>query len=254
MKRGESFAIDSYVHVYNRGAKKMPIYRQKSDLWRLLFNLFYLNTVTSIPQNWKRELERGSGPAAFVWPDHWGEREPLVAILAFSIMPNHFHLILKELVENGISKFMHRVCMGYSKYINAKHNESGSLFQGAFKARIVADDMDFRYLAAYVMVKNPFELYPGGLRRAIEEFDSAYEFACESPFNSLAEYAGKRSLPIVNKDLLGELYQDPDEFKEFARECMLYKLEQIEAIASFAGETPGVSPVAGLENIISLQE
>lgn len=231
MRRDGQFAVDSYVHVYNRGTKKLPIFRRKSDLWRLLFNFYYLNSSEPVVQNWKRELERGDGPAAFIWPPAWGEREPLVSILAHSIMPNHFHLILKELVEGGISKFMHRVCMAYSKFINAKYGESGSLFQGPYKARLITDDTDIRYLAAYVMVKNPFELYPGGLHRAIEEFDLAYDFACGGPFNSLAEYAGTRALPIITKDVLGESFETANDFKEFSRDCMLYKLEQLEAAA-----------------------
>jgi|SRR3989338_349687 len=222
----EPFGIDSYVHVYTRGVKKLPIYRQKGDLRRLLFNLYYFNHADRMPDNWKRELEISGNSVNFEWPDAWGERQPIVSILAFSIMFNHLHLIIKEIVEGGTSRFMHRVSMAYSKFINEKYEESGSLFQGAFKSRLIEEDADFRNLAVYVMVKNPFERYPGGLRQAIEHFDDAYERMASDPFSSLGTYAGYQASPIITKDLLGELFETPESFKEFARETMLYRLDQ----------------------------
>ena len=223
----QSLGVDSYVHIYNRGVKKMPIYRQKKDLRRLLFNLYYFNHDGRMPDNWKREIKITSDPVHFQWPDTWEEREPIVSILAFSIMPNHLHLMIKEIVEGGISRFMHRVSMAYSKYINEKYEESGALFQGAFKSRLVEEDADFRNLAVYVMVKNPFELYPGGLQRAIENFDDAYERMASDPLSSLGEYSGIRPSSIITKDLLGELFETPESFKDFARDTMLHRLDQL---------------------------
>jgi len=223
----QSLGVDTYIHVYNRGVKKLPIYRKRTDLQRLLFNLYYFNHIDRMPDNWRRELKTSEGLMDFHWPDTWGERQPIVSILAFSVMSNHLHLMVKEIIEGGTSRFMHRVSMGYSKFINEKYEESGILFQGPFKSRVVEEDTDFRNLAVYVMVKNPFELYPGGLRRAIGNFDDAYERMASDPFNSLGTYSGTRISPIVTKDLLGELFETPDSFKEFARESMLYRLDQL---------------------------
>ena len=193
----------------------------------MLLNFYYLNHIDRMPDNWKRELETSGNGAHFQWPDTWGKREPIVSILAFSIMPNHLHLMIKEVVDGGISRFMHRISMAYSKFINEKYEESGSLFQRPFRSRLIEGDTDFRNLATYVMVKNPFELYPGGLRRAIERFDDAYERAADNPLNSLGAYTGTRVTPIVTKDLLGELFETPESFKEFARESMLHRLDQL---------------------------
>jgi putative transposase len=221
----QPLGIGSYAHAYNRGVKKMPIYRKEEDLRRLLFNLYYFNHTDPMPDNWKRELEISENPNDFQWPEAWGERRPIISILAFSIMPNHLHLMVKEIIEGGMSKFMHRVSMGYSKFINEKYKESGSLFQGPFKSRLIEEDTDFRNLAVYVMVKNPFELYPGGLQRAIEHFDDAYDRLANDPLSSLGVYAGTRTSPILTKDLLGELFETPDSFKEFARDTMLHRLD-----------------------------
>lgn len=226
MATRKPFGIDSYAHVYNRGVKKLPIYRQHADLRRLLFNLYYFNHVDPMPDNWKRQVTTQDS-SGFAWPETWDERRPIVSVLAYSIMPNHVHFLLKEVVEGGISKFMHRVSMAYSKFINEKYDENGSLFQGAFKARLVEDDVDFRNLAVYIMVKNPFELYPGGLPNAIKNFDDAYARMAVDPLHSLGVYAGTTSSSIVTKDLLGELFDAPESFKDFARERMQYRLEQI---------------------------
>jgi putative transposase len=219
--RKEIIVPDSFVHVTNRGTKQMPISRQKSDLWRLLFSLFYVNNRSS--KNWMRELERAKvNPQDFIWLDIFGERTPIVSIVAFVIMPNHFHLILKEIVDGGISDFMHKFTMGYSKFINAKYNESGGLFQGKFQAKIIDTDEYLRRVAVYAMVKNTFELYPnGGLSGSIKDFEGAWNWATGYPFSSLGDYAGKRNSPILNKDLLGEIFDSTKDFKEFSRDYIL---------------------------------
>ena len=215
------------MHVYTRGVKKLPIFRRHDDLRRLLFNLYYFNHADRMPDNWKREVEASENPAHFQWPDTWGEREPIVSILAFNIMDNHLHLMIKEIIEGGTSRFMHRVSMAYSKFINEKYRENGSLFQRPFKSRLIEEDTDFRNLAVYIMVKNSFERYPGGLHKAIKHFDDAYERMARDSFSSLGVYTGALASPIIARDLLGELFETPESFKEFARESMLYRLDQI---------------------------
>jgi len=227
MTRREPFGLDSYAHVYTHGVKDLPLYRKKKDLLQLLSNFYYLNHADRMPDNWRRELATSGNQAKLEWIDSWGERQPIVSILAFNIMSNHLHLVIKEIVEGGISRFMHRMSMSYSKFINEKYGERGSLFQGGFKSRMVNDDTDFRNLAVYVMVKNSFERYPGGLRRAIENFDDAYERMADDPLSSLGTYAGREASPIVTKDLFGELFETPESFKEFARETMVYRLDQL---------------------------
>ncbi len=134
-------------------------------------------------------------------------------------MKNHFHLILKEIQKGGVSSFMHKFTMGYSKYINAKYGESGSLFQGKFRARVINDDAYLRHLAVYVLVKNPLEAYSAkGASDAMDQFDEAYEWATRYPFCSLAEYIGQRNSPIIEKDVFCELFSSSNEFKEFTRD------------------------------------
>ncbi len=220
--------LGAYMHVYNRGAKKMPIYRNESDLWRLRANLFYLNNDQSMPDHWTRDVVKAGGLNSLLWPHSWEPRVPIVSVLAFTLMPNHIHLFLKEIVEGGTARFMHRISMSYSKFINQKYGESGRLFEGTYKSRIIDDENDFKNLAAYIMVKNTFELYPGGLSLACQEFRSAYAHALRYPFSSLCDYHDcTQPTTIVDRELLGELFSEPGSFKDFAKECMINRLDQL---------------------------
>ena len=112
--------------------------------------------------------------------------------------------------------------MGHSKFINAKYKESGNLFQGKFQSRTIETDEYLRRVSVYVMVKNTFELYPkGGLKGAIKDFEDAWKWAIQYPFSSLGDYAGVRNSPILDKDLLGEIFDSPEDFKEFSKDYIL---------------------------------
>ena len=156
----------------------------------------------------------------FVWPKNWPAREPIVKIIAFCLIPNHFHLFLKEIKERGISTFMKKLGNGMTGYFNLKYKETGRLFQGSYKSKIVSEEAYFKYLSVYIQVKNVFELYPGGYEKAVQEFNKAYEWAVKYPYCSLADYASNRNSPIVDKDVLDELFGSPEEYKEFARQCL----------------------------------
>ena len=220
--RKEKTTVNSFVHVYNRGNRKQPIVRDAKDKWHFLEMLYYFNDESTL-MNPFREVQglfRTGLNKSFVWPLTWPERKPLVKIMAFSILENHFHLFLKEIQEGGITKFMRRLGTGMATYFNEKYQETGRLFQGPYKAKLVEEEMYLKYLSVYVQVKNTFEMYPEGFGEAVKNFDKAYEWATQYPYCSLADYADKRNSPIIEKDILGEFFPKPKEYKEFARQCL----------------------------------
>jgi len=218
----EKITIDSFVHVYNRGNRKQEIVRSNRDKWHFLEILYHLNDEF-ISANPFYKIQGSLKPGfnkPFIRPDGWPERKPLVKILSFSLLENHYHLFLKEIRENGISLFMQRFGTSMTKYFNAKYKEDGRLFQGPYKMKRIDEEMYFKYLSVYVQVKNVFEIYPGGYKKAVNEFEKAYDWAIKYPYCSLADYAGERNSPIIDKDILGEFFSDPKEYKEFARQCL----------------------------------
>ncbi|MDO8564769.1 MAG: transposase [bacterium] len=168
--------------------------------------------------DWEKNTE---GLGLFGRPQEWPERSPLVKILAWTLMPNHFHLLLKETEDSGISKFMQKLGNSMSMHANLKHKEKGSLFQGSYKARTVATDSYLRWLASYIMVKNVFELYPGGLERAGKEFDAAWRWGTTSyKFSSLPDYVAQKTSPVLEKDILAEIFNSVQDFKKCSRDML----------------------------------
>lgn len=209
--RVEPHDVGSVMHIIKRGARGLPIVRDDTDRKNFLLILYYLNTQHQ-DQNWRTTIERTSFP---LWPKSWPEREPLIGLWAYTLMPNHFHLIVQEIKEGGIAKFMQRLCGSMSAYANARYNEKGSLFQGGYKARAVNDDADLRWLASYVMVKNTFELYPGGLSKAVKEFERTWQWGVEYNFSSMGAYGSGEFPPLIQKEgnLLRIFFKNAHDFK-----------------------------------------
>ena len=215
--RVQPFTLDSYVHVVKRGARGLPIVNDAAEHWRFLRLLFYMNDEY-LDENWD-QLTRQEN--LFHRPDWWPDRVPIVRVVGYTLMSNHMHLLLQEIRTGGVSLFMRRIGQSMTNHYNEKHKQRGSLFQGAYRSRTITGDEYLRYAAVYIMVKNSLELYPGGLRTAMKDFDKAWQWAAEYPFSSLGEYAKVRSFPVVDKDLLGEIYKNPLQFKDFSRDVLL---------------------------------
>ncbi|MCK4912484.1 MAG: transposase [Candidatus Omnitrophica bacterium] len=220
--RKEVVTVGDYVHVYNRGNRKQAIVRKNCDRWRFLQMLYYFNTLIAVANPFRR-LEKKLGIAFnknLIWPGYWPSQKPIVTILAFSLMENHFHLFLKEIVKGGVVLFMRKLGTGMAAYFNSKYQEPGRLFQGPYKAKTIHTDEYLRYLSVYIQVKNPFELYPKGFRNAIKNFDQAYQWVVKYPYCSLANYAGEINSPIIDKDILREMFPSSQKYKKFARDCI----------------------------------
>ncbi len=154
MKGREIFAVDEWYHCYSRGIDKRIVFKDKFDYARFK-NLLYLcnsasliqrSAVAKIKGREIYEVERG---------------DPYVAIGAYCLMPNHFHLLLRELQEGGISKFMQKVGIAYAMYFNMKNDRVGNLFVKPFRAKHISGDGYFKRVAQYIHL-NPVELYEPG--------------------------------------------------------------------------------------------
>jgi len=217
--RVEPFSVGSYIHVVKRGARGVDIVRDSSDYWRFLRLLFFMNDV-HVDHNW---MIVTNGASLFERPPQWPNRDPLVDIEGFTLMPNHFHLLIKEIKEDGVSLFMKKLGQSMSEHANMKYKEKGSLFQGSYRSRTIDSDTYLRYVAVYVMVKNVFELYPkGGLSVAKDNFEDAWKWAVEYNFSSMATFVGKNkaSSTLLCNGALRDIFDNPLKFKEFSREVI----------------------------------
>jgi len=204
----------------------MPITRGENDAKRFRRLLYYLNDEYQ-SEFWETGVCRSD---TLIRPSSWPERKPLVKIYAWTLMPNHFHLLLQEIKDSGTSQFMQRLCGSMSRHFNEKYQEQGSIFQGPFKSRTINTDRYMRWALSYVMVKNVFELYPGGLEKAIKEFERAWKWATKYPYSSFPDYVTGKPLPIIDESTLCDFFTSPDDFKTLSRDMVLSRLKQISSI------------------------
>lgn len=126
-------------HIYNRGVDKRPVFLNKQNYLRFYTSLNYFNTKK--PINSIRDIAKDVEITS---------ADKLVQIKAYCLLPNHYHLLLEQLTDGGISEFMKRVGGGYTLYFNEKKKRSGALFQGTYKRVHVNTDEYYNYLFAYI--------------------------------------------------------------------------------------------------------
>jgi len=224
MVRKEPFFKGDLVHVYNRGNRNQLIVKDNIDRWRFLQALYYFNHSLSI-LNTFRTLKEALGvdfSNKLIWVDGIGKRDPLVKIHAFILLDNHYHFILEEIRDGGVTEFMRKIGTSVTSRFNKRYNETGRLFQGAYKARRINKDDYLQYLMVYIHIKNVFDLYPGGFENALKNFGDAFEFALEYPYSSLGAYFSNShiSSPIITTDMCSNIFTSKEDFKGFAKNCI----------------------------------
>ena len=150
-----NIAPGEYLHVYNRGVLKQQIFFNERDKKRFLFLILFLQqpeTIKNIDRSFK---DFTKNPEVYVSKSAPMQKR-YVELVSFCLMSNHFHLLVRELTEGGISKYMQRIQNAYTKYINIKYDKSGHLFQGPYKAVRVKDNTQLLHLSCYIH-KNPID-------------------------------------------------------------------------------------------------
>jgi len=225
--RRQPYGIDSFVHVVKRGARGLPITRDEKDRERFVRLLYYLNDEYQ-SEFWELDVRHLKD---LQWPKQWPERRPLVKVIAWTLMPNHFHLLLQEIQDAGVSRFMQRLCGSMSRHFNEKYREKGSIFQGSYRSRTIETNRYLRWAISYILVKNVFELYPGGFERAVKEFERAWKWGIDSyKYSSFAEFARGEKSPIIGSDVLEGYFRSPKDFKECSRDMITSRLRDLVAV------------------------
>ena len=164
MTRKFKFEQNRYFHICNRSNDQSPIFLDERDYARFLFFILYYQTPIpffNISRNISYFVKHSMSD--FNISHEITERTLLlrnVELASFAIMPNHFHLFLREKTDDGIGipRYLQRVQTGYAKYFNAKYKKRGHLFQGSFRAVPVRTSEQLLYLSAYIH-RNPRELH-----------------------------------------------------------------------------------------------
>ena len=186
----KNFIENEYFHIYNRGVGKMNIFLDDQDksvfMSRLHENIY--------PEKAKLEINIGGKKKKI-------ERKLLPSnsfeLVSFCLMPNHFHLLIKQLTNLPISKLVSKICTSYSMYFNKKYGRVGSLFQDAFKAVQIETNQQLLWLSLYIH-ENPSK---AGIVENLEKYK----------WSSFLEYIGL-SKGICKKDIILGQYKNRSEY------------------------------------------
>lgn len=209
-----SFTKGEFYHIYNRGNDKRLIFHDKQDYSYFISLLFIANSNKAF--NIVR-LMRNARASIFSVPIE----QDLISIGAYVLMSNHFHILIIQKQEGGISKFMQKICTGYVMYYNKKYKHSGSLFEGKFKSRHLNTDKYLKYIFSYIHL-NPVKLIDKFWKeRGIKNINKSLSYLNNYEYSSFIDY----SLDFSREE---SVILEPEYFPDyFLNESNLYK-EMIE--------------------------
>lgn len=197
------FAQDEYYHIYNRGNSKQKIFHVGNDYERFIKMLYLANSE----RNFKfRDVVKN------LYTTVRGKQ--IVAIGAYCLMPNHFHLVVKEIEENGLTRFMQKLTTAYSMYYNTKYKRVGALFEGKFKSEHLADDRYLKYIFSYTHL-NPIKLLdPEWKEKRINSKSSILRFLDGYKYSSYADYKGIVRIEnvILNRESFPDYFPSQEKF------------------------------------------
>ncbi len=194
-----------YYHIYNRGNNKQEIFLDKEDYTHFMRLLFVLNTTRSVTLQ-------------FITTDvfNFNRENTLVSIGAYCLMPNHFHILIKENQERGISKFMQKLSTGYVMYFNKKYKRTGSLFEGKFKSQHASSNRYLKYVYSYIHL-NPIKLIDKVWKeKGIQNRVETIKYLNSYQYSSYLDYSNDKRvfLKILSKTDFPNYFVSPNIFKK----------------------------------------
>lgn len=207
----KEFEADAVYHVYNRGVEGRDIFMDERDYSVFLSFLKY--ALLSDTEHQKEEVVDNS-----LLSDAQRfnlRREGLadkVDLISFCLMPNHFHLLLYQHTDDGITKLMRSIVTGYVMYFNKRHKRTGSLFQGVYKASRIKTDSYWQHVSRYIHL-NPVDL------------GTDYR---DYPYSSYRFFAGKASAEWVKPELVMQGFRGPSDYERFVKDYLPRRKQLLE--------------------------
>lgn len=220
MRRKFNFSVEEFYHIYNRGTDKRVIFLETTDHNRFVTLLYLCNSIESVDID---HLLRGG--LSFPELIEVKVENTLVDIGAWCLMPNHFHLLIKEKQEGGISLFMKKLLTAYSMYFNKKHQRKGRLFEGSFSASHAPKDEYLKYLFSYIHL-NPVKLVdPLWKDEGIKDIETVKKYLDDYTYSSYLDYKGfqRRENKILNKSSFPDYFSDAKDFQDHINDWLEFK-------------------------------
>ena len=208
--RKQSFASGEYYHLYNRGTEKRVIFMNKKDYEHFLFLMYVCNTTRSIELRYIGK--------------NFDRKEIIVGIGAYCLMPNHFHILIREKTDGGISKYMLKLLTSYTMYFNKKYKRTGKLYEGKFKSNHVSGDNYLKYLYSYIHL-NPAKLIDKNWKEnKAKNINNLLNYVFEYLYSSLKEYMDSK-FKIINPTFFPTYFKKPNDHKRELFEWLNFNKE-----------------------------
>ena len=199
----KEFITESYYHVYNRGVEKRKIFQNDNDYTVFLGLLKKYLSGENNNKNNRHGFDIFNGKAD---------------LLAYCLMPTHFHLLFYQYEKEALSKIMRRISTGYAMYFNIRYNRVGSLFQGTYKASLISEDDYLQHISRYIHL-NP---YSGKVVSTLKDLENY-------PYSSLRQFIGKDPAGFCDSKMILGLFSGQDAYKQFVLDHANYQ-RQLEYI------------------------
>lgn len=199
-----------YYHVFNRGVNKRPLFKSKYEYRRFLLLLKYYNFINN-PIKFSKFMMLARDQRQEIW-NRLNKEKKHTDILSYCLMPNHFHLILRQNNDNGISKLLANIQNSYARYFNIKNERVGPLFQGQFKAVKIDSEEQLLHVSRYVHL-NP---YSSGV---VKDFNKLLKYA----WSSFPEYLNLAKFPFCKIDDITNSFKVNDSYKNFVLDNVDYQ-------------------------------
>lgn len=214
MQRNLDFSVDEFYHILNRGIEKRKIFLNNLDKDRFVKLLYVCNSnkafeFRNIKNKKLSEIERG---------------DTLVDIGCYCLMDNHFHILIREKIEGGISLFMGRLGTSYSMYFNIKNKRKGRLFENNFKAFHANSDKYLKYLFSYIHL-NPIKLIDSEWKEGgIKNLSKSRTFIKNYKYSSYMDYIDvkREENLILNKSKFPKYFESKEDFYKNITDWMKY--------------------------------
>lgn len=214
-------------HICVRGVGDSEIFKDENDYYRGIFSIYEFNDTSPVTVRERRKARfRAKQRENSIRELFSDARDRLVEILAFCFMPNHIHLLLRQIKKDGITQFMRKLGAGYVAYFNKKYNRKGHLFQGRFRAVHIKDNNQLQIVLTYIHANCASLVDPNYKEKGIKELARVITFIENYKWSSYQDYLGKKNFPsVTERELLLEIIGGKEVCRAFMNDWIKYKRE-----------------------------
>jgi len=242
--RKEKFENGDIVHIILRSTEGIKIFKDANDYFRMIFSIYEFNNTNPVLIRERRrtidhfkKFSRGEtfrGPTSVSFLNLDGNRDRMVDVFCFCFMPNHVHLLVRQIKDRGITEFIRKIGTGYGGYFNRKNKRKGHLFQDVFKAIKIETNEQLMTVVSYIHT-NPLSLrYSRWKEIRLDKPEEATKYLQDFKWSSHLDHIGIQNFPsVTQRDFILELFGGAEKYKEFIFNYMSQKGESKEMFEIF---------------------